>query len=135
MLSESSIGALMPHDACDCSATPDAMCRRTNIGRTKNTARRRFTYTKTLRMCGMFPKPRHLHAFKPCSIVKYVGASPAKRPCPGAIDHTSYIEAVIIHPGARNSVGTYVQEIIPNQIKSYEKIIPPPSLEEQDVFM
>ena len=75
------------------------------------------------------------HAFKPCSIVKYVGASPAKRPCPGAIDHTSYIEAVIIHPGARNSVGTYVQEIIPNQIKSYEKIIPPPSLEEQDVFM
>ena len=34
VLSESSIGALMPHDACDCSATPDAMCRRTNIGRT-----------------------------------------------------------------------------------------------------
>ena len=24
----------MPHDALDCSATPDAMCRRTNIGRT-----------------------------------------------------------------------------------------------------
>ena len=41
VLSESSIGALMPHDACDCSATPDAMCRRTNIGRkcvSKNTA-------------------------------------------------------------------------------------------------
>ena len=28
------IGALVPHDALDCSATPDAMCRRTNIGRT-----------------------------------------------------------------------------------------------------
>ena len=34
VLSESSIGALMPHDACDCSATPDSMCRRTNIGKT-----------------------------------------------------------------------------------------------------